>query len=83
MRDLRHMGETNASAERARTMARRDVLLGAAAAYHERCADAEGRIPATFQAIYLTAWRPHDSQQQPSRRGSGQVSLADVLGDET
>jgi hypothetical protein len=77
------MGETNAAVERARTVARRDVLLGAAAAYLARCADAEGRIPATFQVIYLTAWRPHDSQQKPARRGSGQVSLADVLGDET
>ena len=82
MRDLRSMGETNAAVERARTIARRDVLLGAAATYHERCADAEGRIPATFQVIYLTGWRPHESQQQPARRGSGQVSLVDALGDE-
>jgi len=83
MRDLRHMGETNAAIERARTVARRDVLIGAAAAYQARFADGEGRIPATFQVIYLTAWRPHESQQQPSRRGSGQVSLADVLGEES
>jgi SAM-dependent methyltransferase len=82
MRDLRHMGETNAAVERTRTVTRRDVLLGAAAAYQARCADAEGRIPATFQVIYLTAWRPHDSQQKPARRGSGQISLADVLGED-
>ena len=30
---------------------------------------ADGRIPATFQVLYLTGWRPHDSQQQPARRG--------------
>jgi hypothetical protein len=82
MRDLRRMGETNAAVERAKSVARRDVLLGAAALYQERFADQEGRIPATFQVIYLTGWRPHESQQQPSPRGSGQVSLADVLGDE-
>ncbi len=83
MRDLRLMGETNAATERARHMARRDVLLAAAAIYQERFADAEGRIPATFQVIYLTAWRPHEGQQKPSRRGSGQISLADVLGDDS
>ena len=80
MRDLRHMGETNAAIERPRHMSRRDVLLGSVAAYHERFADAEGRVPATFQVIYLTAWRPHEGQQKPARRGSGEVSLVDVLG---
>ncbi len=82
MRDLRLMAETNAATERARHMARRDVLLGAAAIYQKRFADAEGRIPATFQVVYLTGWRPHEGQQQPSKRGSGQVSLANVLGDD-
>lgn len=82
MRDLRLMGEANAATERARSMTRRDVLLSAAAVYESRFGDAEGRIPATFHVIYLTAWRPHDSQQKPARRGSGQISLTDVLGDE-
>ena len=83
MRDIRHMGEANAATERVRHMARRDVLLGAAAVYQERFGDVEGRIPATFQVIYLTAWRPGEGQQQPARRGSGKVSLVEVLGDES
>lgn len=82
MRDLRHMGETNAAIERPRHMSRRDVILASVAAYHDRFADGEGRVPATFQVIYLTAWRPHESQQKPARRGSGEVSLADVLSED-
>ena len=82
MRDLRHMGETNAAIERPRQLSRRDVVLGAAAVYHERFGDAQGRVPATFQIIYLTAWRPHESQQKPAKRGSGEISLTEVLGDE-
>jgi hypothetical protein len=31
--------------------------------------------------IYLTAWAPDESQPKPLRRGSGQVSLVDFLGD--
>ena len=82
MRDLRHMGEANATNERPKHVTRRDVLTAAAGAYQDRFADDEGRIPATFHIIYLTAWRPHEGQQKPSRRGSGQVSLVDVLGDD-
>lgn len=82
MRDLRAMGETNAVAERPRGMARRDVMLSAAALYAERFADSEGRIPATFDALFLTGWTPHASQQQPLRPGSGQISLKEVLGDD-
>ncbi len=80
MRDLRVMGETNAVAERPRGMARRDVLFAAAELYAERFGDSERRIPATFDALYLTGWAPHASQQQPLRPGSGQTSLTDVLG---
>jgi hypothetical protein len=55
------------------------VFARAAAIYQERFANAEGRLPATFQVLFLTGWAPHESQQQPARRGSGQVSLKDVL----
>jgi len=83
MRDLRAMGETNAVAERSRAGARRDVLLMASALYGERHGDAEGRINATFDVLFLTGWAPHESQQQPLRPGSGQISLTQVLGDGT
>lgn len=82
MRDLRGMGETNAVIERRKGFTRRDTLLRAAALYHERHADAQGRIPATFQVIWLHGWAPHHSQQQPMRPGSAQHRLAEALGAE-
>ena len=79
--DLRAMGETNAINERRRSLTRRATLLEAADRYRKAFADAEGRVPATFQVIYLTGWSPHDSQPKPLRRGSAKASLADALGD--
>jgi SAM-dependent methyltransferase len=80
LRDLRGMGETNALIDRLKQPTRRTVFARAAAIYQERFANAEGRLPATFQVLFLTGWAPHESQQQPARRGSGKTSLKDVLG---
>jgi NADH dehydrogenase [ubiquinone] 1 alpha subcomplex assembly factor 5 len=79
MRDLRGMGEANSVAARSRTFLRRDTLFAAAARYQELYADEDGRIPATFQIIWMTGWAPHEAQQQPLRPGSGTTRLADAL----
>ncbi|MEE9479386.1 MAG: methyltransferase domain-containing protein [Kiloniellales bacterium] len=79
MQDLRGMGETNAVAAHRRTASRRATLMRAAALYGERHADQDGRLPATFQVVYLTAWAPHESQPQPLRPGSAKARLADAL----
>lgn len=80
MRDLRGMGEANAVSERRKSLSRRTTLLEAAALYDSRFADADGRITATFQVIYLSGWAPHPSQQKPLRPGSASQRLADALG---
>jgi SAM-dependent methyltransferase len=80
LHDLRGMGEANALLDRLKRHTRRTVFARAAAIYQERFADAQGRLPATFQVLFLTGWAPHESQQQPARRGSGKTSLKDVLG---
>ena len=82
MKDLRGMGETNAVHHRRKTPTRRATLMRAAQLYHDRHADADGRIPATFQVLYLTGWRPHETQQQPLKPGSATGRLADALGTE-
>lgn len=79
-RELRAMGASNALVDRDRRPAGRKLFLRAAEIYGERFSDADGRIRATFEIIWLSGWAPHESQQQPARRGSGQVSLAAVLG---
>ena len=80
MTDLRGMGESNAVAERRRTPLRRATMAAAAARYRERFAGADGRVPATFQIVYLTGWAPHAEQPKALRPGSAQARLADALG---
>jgi SAM-dependent methyltransferase len=80
MRDLRGMGETNATAGRTRRFTRREVVLRAAAIYARRFARPDGRIRASFEIVTLTGWAPAPSQPQPLRPGSAAARLADALG---
>jgi SAM-dependent methyltransferase len=77
--DLRAMGEANILDARLKWPTRRAVIARAAALYQEKFAMPDGRIPASFRLIFLTGWAPHESQQQPARRGSGKVNLGEVL----
>jgi len=79
MADLRGMGEANAVADRRKGFSRRATLMRAAELYAERHAGPDGRLPATFQVIYLTAWAPHESQPQPLAPGSAKTRLSAVL----
>ncbi len=79
MADLRRMGATNILVERRRTPTRRATLLRMAQIYGERFADADGRIRATFDVIWLSGWAPHESQQQPLQPGSAKASLAEAV----
>ncbi|MCJ2084527.1 methyltransferase domain-containing protein [Methylobacterium sp. E-005] len=80
MRDLRAMGMTNVLTERRRTPLRRATLLRAAEIYANRFADADGRVRATFEVLWVSGWVPHASQQKPLRPGSAKSRLADALG---
>ena len=79
MRDLRAMGETNVLAGEIKPL-NRAILQRAAQLYVERHAEADGRIPATFEMVHLAGWAPHDSQQKPAKRGSAKMRLAEALG---
>ncbi|OHC74985.1 MAG: SAM-dependent methyltransferase [Rhodospirillales bacterium RIFCSPLOWO2_12_FULL_58_28] len=67
MADLRAMGEGNAVIERRKTLSRRATLIEAAKRYREMFGDRDGRVPATFEIITLTAWAPTPSQQKLNR----------------
>jgi len=79
MCDLRGMGETNALFLRRRTFLRRTTLARAAAIYQQRYGLADGRIPATFDILFLTGWAPQAGQPKPLRPGSARHRLADAL----
>jgi SAM-dependent methyltransferase len=78
--DLRALGETNALAGRRTGLLSRKLLAALAAEYAARFADADGKLRATFDIVYLTGWTPHESQQKPLRPGSAKARLADALG---
>ena len=79
MNDLRGMGETGAAINRSKKFTRRQLFLQASKLYQERHANGDGRIPATFEVIYLHGWSPHASQQQALHPGSAKIRLADAL----
>ncbi|RUP43501.1 S-adenosyl-L-methionine-dependent methyltransferase [Jimgerdemannia flammicorona] len=92
MQDLRAMGESNAVLSR-RPFLKRDTLLAAAAIYKassynfrdanpsdvELHGNPDGSVPATFQILYMIGWKPSPLTPQPKERGSGTVSLKDML----
>ena len=80
MAEIKAMGASNMLVERSRRPVTRRLVARAAEVYTERFGLANGRVPATFEVITLTAWVPHESQPKPLRPGSATSSLADALG---
>jgi SAM-dependent methyltransferase len=80
MHDLRRMGATNVLEARRRLPLRRKTLLRMAEIYARRFSDADGRLRATFDVIWLSGWAPDESQQKPLQPGSAKMRLADALG---
>jgi NADH dehydrogenase [ubiquinone] 1 alpha subcomplex assembly factor 5 len=80
MHELRAMGASNALTDRRRIPVSRGLLTHVSQIYADRFADPDGRVPATFEMLVMTAWAPHESQQQPLQPGSAKTRLADALG---
>jgi SAM-dependent methyltransferase len=80
MHDLRGMGEANAVRARAGTAMHPALAARTDEIYRRGFGDGEGRLPATFQIIYLTAWAPAAGQQRALAPGSARSRLADALG---
>ena len=79
MDDVRGSGSANVLQQRVQHFTPRGFFLEAAARYANQWGDGQGRITATMEFVTLTGWKPSANQQQPAKRGSGQVSLKDVL----
>jgi len=79
VRDLRAMGETNVMRSRRKTPMRRETLMRAMDIYAKQYAEPDGRVPATFEIVFLTGWAPSETQQKPLRPGSAKARLADAL----
>lgn len=79
MQDLQAMGESNAVIGREPCGIRRDVLAAGNAIYKELHGNENGSVPATFRLIYMIGWKSSPNQAKPLERGSGMVSIKDVL----
>jgi SAM-dependent methyltransferase len=80
MHDLRRMGASNILNERRRAPLKRKTLARMAEIYAQNFADANGRLRATFEVVWLLGRAPHESQQKPLKPGSATQRLADALG---
>jgi len=80
MHELRAMGEGNALAQRMRRFAPRRLFSRAEEIYRAAYGLEDGRLPATFELVFLQGWAPDESQPKPLRPGSAQARLADALG---
>lgn len=79
MADIRGAGQSNMLQHQVQHFTPRGFFMDAAKHYADSHGDGEGRIPATVEFITLTGWKPAANQQQPAKRGSGKISLKDVL----
>jgi SAM-dependent methyltransferase len=76
MREVKGLGFSNCMHARARHVTTPGLLFQCATAYPP---DGDGRISATVEIAWATAWKPHESQQQPLKPGSAKARLADAL----
>ncbi len=79
MKDLRGMGESNVLLKQHRYFTPREVMSAIAEYYHEHFGLPDGSVPATFEFITMTGWKPHHSQQQAAERGTGKINLKQAL----
>ena len=79
LHDLRGMGETNIIRGRHKANPGKALFMRAAEHYQRNFADADGRIRASFEIIFLAGWSPHASQQKSLAPGSAKLRLADAL----
>lgn len=76
MGELKALGAANPMTEKPRRLVTPHHMAAALAAYP---ADADGRVTATLELIWMSGWAPDESQPKPLRPGSAEVSLAEVF----
>lgn len=77
--EISELGLSNILHGRSRKPVTKKLLGAAINHYQESFADEDGRIRATVEVAWLTAWAPDESQQQPLKPGSARMRLADAL----
>jgi SAM-dependent methyltransferase len=76
MREIKGLGFSNCLHGRSKKCITPGLLFQAATHYPSQ---ADGRIAATIEIAWATAWKPHASQQQPLKPGSAKARLSEAL----
>lgn len=76
MREIKALGFANCLSGRSRKFISPGMLFQATTYYPSQI---DGRIAATIEIAWATAWKPHSSQQQPLKPGSAKARLSDAL----
>jgi SAM-dependent methyltransferase len=79
MQEIRGLGLSNPLHGRSRSMMTQNLLLDVARRYTAAASDSDGRIRASVELAWATAWSPHDSQQKPLKPGSASMRLEEAL----
>lgn len=79
LKDLKGMGESNALSARRKITPSKKLFPLMDKIYAAEFKEPDGRLPATFEFIFMIGWAPHESQQKPLARGSAKQRLSDAL----
>ena len=77
--DIRMSGGGNVLKARNKAFCGKDFFNHVEACYKENYMNKDGHLEVTMEIIFASGWAPHDKQQKPLRRGSGQTSLTEIL----
>jgi SAM-dependent methyltransferase len=79
MREVKAFGFANVLSDRRKGLTAPVLLAGAVQDYAANNSDADGRVRAGLDLLWVLAWKPHESQPQPKKPGSATVSLEEAL----
>jgi SAM-dependent methyltransferase len=79
MKEIKLFGYANPLVGRSPKFVSRRFITKMAELYHTHNTDADGRVRATIETAWATAWKPHESQQKPLKPGSATHSLTNAL----
>lgn len=77
--DIRTSGGGNVLKSRNKAFCGKDFFNHVETCYKENYTNDDGHLEVTMEIIFVSGWAPHDNQQKPLRRGSGQTSLTEIL----
>ena len=79
--DLRDLGETNVLRERRKKPVPRIYKSDLETHYKQRFSREDGKLNCSYEILWMTGWKPHESQQKPLKPGSAKMSLEEGLKD--